>query len=144
MKHTIPAYVARVPESNLRQGFVWAKFLSLLGWRWRPARVPGYTFQVTVPCDGKYCKGSHELIVRLYPGCGSQPAERFEATFEIGGESLSEPHPAVFGSNPENTYFLLDHSHSIGASEGDERDTRSLVDFAPDWKEVWQRAGGQL
>ena len=145
MKHAIPPYTARVPESNIRQGFVWAKFFSLLGWRWRAARVPGYTFHVTVPCDGKYCKGSHELIVRLYPGCGSQPCDRFEATFEIGGESLSEPHPAIFGSNPENTYFLLDHSHTAERTDGRGlRDTRSLIDFAPDWKDVWQRAGGQL
>jgi hypothetical protein len=77
--------------------------------------------------------------VRLYPERGAQPVDAFEATFEIGGESLSEPHPAIFGSNPENTYFLLDHSHH------DELDIRSLVGFLPaDWKDVWQRAGGQL
>lgn len=133
MKHSIPAYVAKVPDSNLRQAFVWAKFLSLLGWRWRPAQVPGYTFHVTAPCP---CKRSHELIVRLYPGRGAQPVEAFEATFEVGGESLNEPHPAIFGSNPENTYFLLDHSHY-------DLDIRSLVGFLPtDWKEVWQRAEG--
>jgi hypothetical protein len=85
-------------------------------------------------------------MVRLYPGCGAVPVERFEATFEIGGESLNEPHPAIFGSNPENTYFLLDYSHSIERTTDDRglKDTRSLIDFAPDWKDVWQRAGGQL
>jgi hypothetical protein len=51
-------------------------------------------------------------------------------------EAWGKPSPAIFGDNPEDTFWTMVH----GAGGGEE----SIPQWVPDWKVLWASAGGAL
>jgi hypothetical protein len=122
-------------HQTVKLGLVWARFFSLLGWRWRVSRVPGFDLNLTIPCTHSECSGSHELIVRIDQG-HREYFEKLHGELFDTEEVWSTPSPAIFGSSPEDTYWEMVHGNGGG--------TESIEQWVPDWKTLWTRAGGVL
>jgi hypothetical protein len=120
---------------DVRLGLTWARFFSLLGWRWRVSRVPGYDLNLTIPCTHGECSGSHELLIRIEHGSLEYFKKLHDDLFDVT-EAWGSPSPAVFGDNPEDTFWTMPH----GSGGGEE----NITQWVPDWKALWARAGGSL
>jgi hypothetical protein len=108
----------------------WARFFTLAGWKWKLSPRPGFDFQVTFPCEHGECNGSHTLIVRVSDQNHYTLAEKHQKTFAC---PYDEPHPALFGDGPANTYWEMCHGAG-GGCETAERWTRY------DARQLWERA----
>lgn len=120
---------------DVRLGLTWARFFSLLGWRWRVSRAPGFDLNLTIPCTHSECSGAHELLIRIEHGSREYFKKFHDDLFDVT-EVWGTPSPALFGDNPEDTFWTMAH----GSGGGDE----SIPQWVPDWKAIWQRAGGAL
>jgi hypothetical protein len=108
----------------------WARFFTLAGWKWKLSPRPGFDFQVTFPCVHSECHGSHTLIVRVCDKTYHALAEKHQQTFSY---AYDDPHPALFGDGPANTYWEMAHGAG-GGCETAENWTRT------DAKNLWERA----
>jgi hypothetical protein len=108
----------------------WARFFTLAGWNWKLSPRPGFDFQVTFPCSHSECHGSHTLIVRVVDKNHDALARKFRDTFS---NAYEEPHPALFGDGPANTYWEMPHGAG-GGSETAENWTKESAN------RLWERA----
>jgi hypothetical protein len=99
------------------------------------SRVPGFDLNLTIPCLHSECSGSHELLIRMDEGQREYFKKLHDGLFDVE-EAWGTPSPAIFGRNPEDTFWTMAH----GAGGGEE----SLDQWIPDWKTLWVRAGGAL
>lgn len=123
-------------NQDVKLGLIWARFFSLLGWRWRVSHVPGFDLNLTIPCAHSECSGSHEILARIQHGDHGYYCEKLHGELFSVDEMYNSPHPAIFGENPGCTYWQMAH----GAGGGEE----SIEQWVPDWKALWTRAGGVL
>ena len=108
----------------------WARFFTLAGWNWKLSPRPGFDFQVTFPCNHSECRGSHTLVVRVCDKHYYALSEKHQQTFDF---PYQEPHAALFGDGPANTYWEMSHGAG-GGCETAERWTQH------DAKQLWERA----
>lgn len=120
---------------DVKLGLVWARFFSLLGWRWRVSKAPGFDLNLTIPCGHSECSGSHELLVRIDNGA-REYFEKLHGELFTLDETWASPSPAIFGTTPEHTFWVMSHGSGGGEFE--------ISFFVPDWKTLWTRAGGLL
>lgn len=99
------------------------------------SRVPGYDLNLTIPCTHGECSGSHELLIRIEHGSLEYFKKLHDDLFDVT-EAWGSPSPAVFGDNPEDTFWTMPH----GSGGGEE----NITQWVPDWKALWARAGGSL
>ena len=112
----------------MRLKLVWACFFTLAGWDWRLSSRPGFDFDVKFPCNHSECHGYHRLLVRVVNKAGSVLAKKHYELFSVEA-MYSEPHPALFGDGPENTYWEMVH----GAGGGVESAERWVQDALSVW-----------
>jgi hypothetical protein len=109
----------------------WARFFTLAGWEWKLSSHPGFDFKITFPCGHSECKGSHTLLVRVVErsreALAKSHAKRFSAE-----QMYTQPHPALFGDGPENTFWQMMH----GAGGGIE----DVARWVPDARRLWEQA----
>ena len=108
----------------------WARFFTLADWQWKLSPRPDFDFVVTFPCRHSECGGSHTLLVRVveraHDVLARSHSERFSAD-----QMYTEPHPALFGDGPENTYWQMPH----GAGGGVE----SVEQWFPNAHQTWRQ-----
>lgn len=107
----------------------WARFFTLAGWSWKLSPRPGFDFQVTFPCGHSECNGSHTLIVRV---C-NRPRPVLQEKYKAFAWPYEEPHPALFGDGPANTFWEMAHGAG-GGCETAERWTEQDAGW------LWERA----
>jgi hypothetical protein len=110
----------------------WARFFTLAGWNWTLA--PQQTmadFLVTIPCSHSECNGSHVIAVRVCEKSG-EALERKHHDMYATNRAYTQPHPALFGDGPENTYWEMSH----GAGGG----TEKVGGWIPNAGKLWERA----
>ena len=109
----------------------WARFFTLAGWNWSLSPRPGFDFKVTFPCVHGECNGSHTILVRVvnqsYHTIENSHAKRFNAD-----QMYNEPHPALFGDGPENTYWQMAHGSGGGVE--------TVGQWVRNAKQLWERA----
>lgn len=117
----------------VKHGLIWARFLSLAKLEWSVSSVPGFDINLTIPCSHSECSGSHQLLVRIEAGSPPDLRKRFSELFTMD-EVYGTPTPAIFGVDPEQTYWQMSH----GAGGGD----FDLAFWVSDWKTLWRQAEG--
>lgn len=114
----------------------WAAFFDLAGWKWRyePVDLAGWTpdFWVHFSCGHSEDPAGHELYVEVKPFDHVQRFwdERHAATKV---DPWASPSPAVFGLDPEATYWVMVHGHGGGEE--------FVPDWVFNWRELWAEAG---
>jgi len=119
----------------------WAVFFDLTGleWEYEPIDLDGWIpdFWVKIPCDHSECSGSHELYVEVKPhmdfGKGFGPFDN-HAVKQV--EPYITPHPAMFGLNPNHTYFEMAHGAGGGIYQ--------VSSFIHNWETIWKEAGNKV
>lgn len=92
----------------------WARFFTLAGWNWKISARPGFDFEVTFPCDHSECHGAHTILVRVVDKCREAIEKKHRETFS---QPYIEPHPALFGDGPDNTYWEMSHGAGGGCEQ---------------------------
>lgn len=84
----------------------WARFFTLMGWKWTLSRNPNFTFQVSVPCHTHRNCCPHKLRVRI---CEKNYAALITKFYDLWGKgsTYGEPNPALFGDGPANTFWTM-------------------------------------
>jgi hypothetical protein len=109
----------------------WARFFTLVGWEWKLSQRLGFDLVVTFPCKHSECGGSHTLLVRVVERSHAALAKSHSKKFSAD-TMYSEPHPALFGDGPENTFWQMPH----GAGGG----TETVAQWVSGASEVWAKA----
>jgi hypothetical protein len=109
----------------------WARFFALVGWEWKLSPRPGFDFKVTFPCGHSECHGSHTLLVRVVERTRDALAKSHSKKFSAD-QTYTEPHPALFGDGPENTFWQMAH----GAGGGVE----AVAQWVPNASAIWEKA----
>jgi hypothetical protein len=114
----------------------WACFFDLAGWTWEyePIDLVGWSpdFYVTFPCTHADCWGGHELLVEVKPFFD---VAQFKAHKVATLDPWCSPHPAMFGLNPEVTFWQMDHAGEKGV--------HSILEWVPRYGDLWRKAGNE-
>ena len=108
----------------------WTRFFTLAGWDWKLSTRPGFDFEVRFPCRSGECDGGHTLSVRIV----DKPHYYLTQDYKAFRYAYHEPHPALFGDGPENTFWAMTHGSGGGEYKVDNWQTNGDCD------ELWERA----
>jgi hypothetical protein len=114
----------------------WERFFTLANLEWRSVvrLESGFDFTLTLPCSHSECAGFHILGVRVLENPRETLGRKHDEWYTMD-EIWNEPHPALFGDGPKNTWWQMGHG-SGGC-------IWSLDGWLPGADSLWERAAAK-
>ena len=110
----------------------WERFFVLAGLAWKPSvrLESGFDFILTLPCNHSECAGFHILGVRALEKAREALGRKHNEWY-TADQMWEEPHPALFGDGPKNTWWQMGHGSGGGIW--------SLDEWLPNADSLWER-----